>query len=524
MVFNLLVFPLLALDATFIFIGMLAGKALTFDGRETAGTAIAVAAIVLIVVVACVAIDLLIIRWVWQAAKTHVGADSESVGCVKRNDENEAGADTGKASGKPVDPRSPSTGGPWQWADTIAMLAGMTWTSPKARWMANASAAGFLGFLACLAFLPGMHWCAGFSGFFGLFGLIGVAYAIEFFARPHRTASKWLGILITVIAIGISVLLPVTLLMVTSGSHTRSKLPTANERGVIDVASHPGGPWIAKLSSGITAELLGVGENKKGDNGRWWRPDGSPLTNRPYKALGGLVSGENSLPREFAVRLGSVPSEPVGTKWQFEPSGSTAGGSQPQAGPQDVRAIAVALPANARTVNVHFGLAAGPWQIVTSGSGGETSGLAGGGGVTFSKPYEKDGDTVIVVSHNLADKEVRIVAVGKDSHIHLPGRTETGSVENMSQISVTFPNISPREIQTFRLEARPYQWVEFRNVALQPKQPGTGKSQWHACRRNNLLRARDSRIGGGSNIAEAAAEWPKGVTTALLSTIRGSPP
>ncbi len=49
---------------------------------------------------------------------------------------------------RPADPKSPSTGGPWVWADTVAMLFGITWTSPAARWVANASAAGFLGFLS----------------------------------------------------------------------------------------------------------------------------------------------------------------------------------------------------------------------------------------------------------------------------------------------------------------------------------------------------------------------------------------
>jgi hypothetical protein len=88
-----------------------------------------------------------------------------------------------------MDPRSPSTGGPWQWADTIAMLGGMTFTSSRARWVANASAAGFLGFLACLAFipLPAMRRCAGFSGFFGFFGLIGLAVFIEFVARYNAS-------------------------------------------------------------------------------------------------------------------------------------------------------------------------------------------------------------------------------------------------------------------------------------------------------------------------------------------------
>ncbi|MCE5303182.1 MAG: serine/threonine protein kinase, partial [Planctomycetaceae bacterium] len=107
---------------------------------------------------------------------------------------------------KSLDPRSPSTGGPWRWADTIAMLAGMRFTSTRARWFANASALGFLGFLGALGYspFPGMRWCFGLSGFFGFFGLIGVAFIVELFARRNLTTAKWLVItMVIAVAVGL---------------------------------------------------------------------------------------------------------------------------------------------------------------------------------------------------------------------------------------------------------------------------------------------------------------------------------
>ncbi|MEN6407444.1 MAG: serine/threonine-protein kinase, partial [Thermoguttaceae bacterium] len=65
----------------------------------------------------------------------------------------------------------------------------------------------------------------------------------------------------------------------------------------------------ARLPSGVTVELLGVSENPSKDR-PWWRPDGSPLEQRPYKAMAGRVSGKNTVPREFAVRLTDLPQEP----------------------------------------------------------------------------------------------------------------------------------------------------------------------------------------------------------------------
>ena len=263
-----------------------------------------------------------------------------------------------------------------------------------------------------------------------------------------------------------------------SVERVRPKEEAANKAyGIVDVREHPDGPWIARLPNGITAELLGVGENKKEGNGRWWQPDGSPIKQRPYETFGGLVYGENVIPREFAVRLGNLPVEPVGTRWQFEPSsGSSAGGDRPQTGPENTRVIAVAIPTTARMVNIHFGLAAGPWKTVAEGGGGNSTALADGTGIAFSNPYAKDGGVVIPVAHTITDQEVRVVAVGKDGHEHYFGASSAAGAANMSQITATFPKILLKDIQTFRLQSRPFQWVEFRNVAIQPEQSAEAKT------------------------------------------------
>jgi hypothetical protein len=249
-------------------------------------------------------------------------------------------------------------------------------------------------------------------------------------------------------------------------------VPTDTTVMSVDVSKHPGGPWLAPLPGSISVELVGARENKKENNGRWWRPDGSPLADRPYETLGGFVFplGEDTLTREFAVRLGNLPAEPVGTRWQFEPSGgAAAGGDTPQAGPATVRAIAKALPATARTVNVRFGAAAGPWQLVAEGPGGEAHGLPNGVGIAFAKPYEKEGGAIIVISHTVTDRDTRVIAVGTDGRQHRPGRTEIRSVAGMSQITATFLKLAMKDVRAFRLQARPYAWVEFRNVAIWPQ-------------------------------------------------------
>ena len=227
-------------------------------------------------------------------------------------------------------------------------------------------------------------------------------------------------------------------------------------------------PWMAKLpQSGITVELLGVRENKKENDGPWWRPDGSPLMDRPYEILGGQVYGGDSLAREFAVRLSNMPSESLGIQWQFEPPCGMAGGYTPSKGPEDIRAVAASFPKNKQTANIRFGIADGPWETVTEGSGGSAIGIVGDG-LALSEPYEKDGTAMISVAHTLSGKEFRLVAVGKDEKEHPSDSSSTRSTGNMSQITARFRNLTLKDILVFRLQARPYKWVEFQNVSLRP--------------------------------------------------------
>ncbi|MEN6405386.1 MAG: Ig-like domain-containing protein, partial [Thermoguttaceae bacterium] len=200
----------------------------------------------------------------------------------------------------------------------------------------------------------------------------------------------------------------------------------------------------------------------------WWRPDGSPLEQRPYKAMAGRVSGKNTVPREFAVRLTDLPQEPVGVRWQSEPSGSSAGCDELQNGPNNLRALAVTMPQDARTALIRIGVAAGPWHTLLEGDSGAATGSVGGGGVVFSDAYEKGGGVIISASHNIADQEVRLVAITKDGREHRSGDSIARSAANVIQLTATFPKIQRKDIQAFRLQTRPYEWAEFHKVSLRP--------------------------------------------------------
>ena len=61
-----------------------------------------------------------------------------------------------------------------------------------------------------------------------------------------------------------------------------------------------------------------------------------------------------------------------------------------------------------------------------------------------------------------------MVAVGRDGREH-PASSSTGTgAHNFVQLSAEFSGLSLKDIKVFRVQTRPYQQVEFRNVSLQP--------------------------------------------------------
>ena len=91
---------------------------------------------------------------------------------------------------------------------------------------------------------------------------------------------------------------------------------------VVEIADHPGGPWIAKLPAGVTVELKGVG----GDS-RWWRPDGLPLEKSLYdqREVGDLLSPRNEVHRMFLARVDNQTAGRCGMNYEVTPRDTLSG-------------------------------------------------------------------------------------------------------------------------------------------------------------------------------------------------------
>ena len=93
-----------------------------------------------------------------------------------------------------------------------------------------------------------------------------------------------------------------------------------------------------------------------------------------------------------------------------------------------------------------------------------------GRGVAFSHVYEKNGDVFVAVVHDVHGPQTRVVAVGKDGKVHTAASESSNGAASFILLSAMFSKVSLTDIRAFRLESRPYQWVEFRNVSLRPSQ------------------------------------------------------
>ena len=256
--------------------------------------------------------------------------------------------------------------------------------------------------------------------------------------------------------------------------------PNTTEAAV-DVAAHPGGPWIGRLKNGVTVELIGVGEQ---DNKTWWKPDGSPLAEAPCEITDRSSSSDKTeIIRLFFASVKNRPSEPVGMKYEVEPSSFMTSIAVKQHGRRatnfaEFMAFGAGLSGNERVAVVRCGIAAGPWTEPLAAwtpdrqSHGRASDL--------SQPIEAKDGVVIVASDSLTD-ELHVIAVCNDGR-ELVARlecdidqsvTETppGGVPRTQRRRVTratFAGTALKQIREIKLQGRPYEWVEFRNVSLNP--------------------------------------------------------
>ena len=139
----------------------------------------------------------------------------------------------------------------------------------------------------------------------------------------------------------------------------------------------------------------------------------------------------------------------------------------------DHNLVAALLPESAKEVAIKVGVAAGEWKKMTSRTpqtGGGASFSLGKQTCTalFLDPVESGGESRIGVSYNLEPGwTMRVTALDASGKLH-ESFAYRQSVGNVASAEGRFAGLSLSQVKEFRFEARPYAWVGFRNVSLQP--------------------------------------------------------
>ncbi len=227
----------------------------------------------------------------------------------------------------------------------------------------------------------------------------------------------------------------------------------------------------APLPEGMV-ELVALSRHPS--DGYWWRPDGTPSMEGPFENPGRSVQSQaDERAVELVFRTHGLGSDASSPDFVFEGHSVAGGGTGPAVNGQPFPGgfhYAVSFPRSLKKTMIRAGVAIDPWQTLahTGNSGSADISLARGGQsvkVTFLGAIEdKKGNTVLNVTHNIENHDLRAVAVdagGKEHPSLLSNKTR-------ESLSATFVNVPLDRIREFRFQVRPYRWTEFKNVPLEP--------------------------------------------------------
>lgn len=232
--------------------------------------------------------------------------------------------------------------------------------------------------------------------------------------------------------------------------------------------------WKQTLANGATVEVLGVSAPHLSP-AVWWKPDGTPLA-PPFDPTDAVTSTVKHQ-RIFAVRITPLPgsTEDIGTA--FEGHGISVGGfgrgmltSKGRLLPEMsviLTETQADIPAQA---DLRCGAAAGAWQTQETQVEDFAGAAGSSGNVIFSRLSEIKGNAAITVTTTLASTvaEWHVLAVDTTGKVHTNsgrGRMGSGAVQ---QETCVFEGLPMSKVKEVRFQTRPYQWAEFKGIALRP--------------------------------------------------------
>jgi hypothetical protein len=232
-------------------------------------------------------------------------------------------------------------------------------------------------------------------------------------------------------------------------------------------------PFVGHFSNG-TVELMLLTANPS-SNAVCWNPDGT-LSYERFPLLNDHVYGEKMEMRAVDFRIHGPSETPV---LKFNPELGVGGWASivfPDPKPMDANFLEVFnCRTNTLKMNVQIGLANGLWERkITLGSTGGAFGTEGPDGTMWNAGAQttvNGGSAVAVAYYFTVNQEWETRFVGVDTNggvVKLQSEGGNGIGTNLWSGLATMSRDQFAQIKEFQLQARKRQWVEFRNVSLEP--------------------------------------------------------
>lgn len=234
-----------------------------------------------------------------------------------------------------------------------------------------------------------------------------------------------------------------------------------------------------------TVEVLGIGTFDQQPQ-QWWDAEGKLLKDVPFHVQGASVTGEA---RQLVFRIANLPKD-ADVTWELTGCGGNANGQvvlKGDRGPDGYFSHVFAIRKDSPMVNLRVGVATGKWKNISSASasGSRSEKWLNGKEVTFTGTFTKEDQfsksnrsSVVVVSHNFQDTNVRVLAVDKSGESHRPsGSSAQGIGSSVILVQYSFRDLLPDQIDHFEFQTRLYEWTEINDLPVEPGERVTVKPQ-----------------------------------------------
>ena len=302
-------------------------------------------------------------------------------------------------------------------------------------------------------------------------------HQVETSPWPRRLFITVIALIVVPLTLLATSLLVATLAYTKTGSNPITPSEQINPAYVAEVI--PTGSQKASLETG-SLSLIGVGRHQESP-AEWYTPTGQALTDQDVdRGSISVVPASGYRAIDLLFQLDQFPATGRIIDWSSEPAMGTSAYGTPTtegASAQGLRILVGEWPTETAQIDLFAYVALGDFKSIATCPGpaisnnqfshqaGNINGLKWE--ITFASAVQADEKVVVVLSHNLEQHEVRLVAelvVERERDSNPILATEIGN--GRGHLTATFNSLQLSEVKRFHAQIRPQTVIQFPNISL----------------------------------------------------------